>query len=177
VGRDLENPADLDMLIAESAVVELDGHHLMVARAAAERAAEAGRVILFDGGSWKPGTAELLPYLDVAVCSADFHPPGVSGHADTLKFLLDRGVRFAAISNGPEPIIWRTLDDNGETPVPAVKVADTLGAGDVLHGALANALTDNPALTTNFFVRALMVSADVAASSCASFGTRGWMRA
>ncbi|HWE91253.1 MAG TPA: PfkB family carbohydrate kinase [Pseudonocardiaceae bacterium] len=171
-GRDVLVPDDLDALIADAAVVELDGHHPALARAAAERA-DDNQILLLDGGSWKPGTEDLLPYLDIAVCSADFHPPGVSGQRDTVKFLLDGGARYAAISNGPEPIIWRTWDDSGETTVPAVEVADTLGAGDVLHGALAYALTRSRSLDTPIFVRALAFAAEVAANSCASFGTRG----
>lgn len=173
VGRDLRPPDNLDALVADATVVELDGHHIGLARAVAQQAAAAGRVTLFDGGSWKPGTADLLPYLDVVVCSADFHPPGVS---DTLRFLLNNGVSFAAVTSGPGPIRWHTGDDSGELAVPAATVADTLGAGDVLHGALAYALRQNPALTTEVFVSALAFAAGVATRSCASFGTRSWMR-
>jgi sugar/nucleoside kinase (ribokinase family) len=173
VGHDLRPPDNLDALVADATVVELDGHHISLARAVATQAAAAGRVTLFDGGSWKPGTADLLPYLDVVVCSAGFRPPDVS---DVLRFLLDSGVSFAAVTSGPGPIRWQTTDDSGTFAVPAGIIADTLGAGDVLHGALAYALHQNPALTTDVFVSALTFAAGIATRSCASFGTRGWMR-
>ncbi|MFJ3415886.1 PfkB family carbohydrate kinase [Streptomyces sp. NPDC086082] len=170
----LTPPDDLDALVTDCDLVEFDGHHMDLALAAARSARALGRNTLFDGGSWKPGTQDLLPYLDVAVCSADFHPPGTTTPADTLRFLREHGVTWAAVSRGADPIVWTGPDGEGVVDVPSVKVADTVGAGDVLHGALARHLAGSRP-TPESFAGALRAAAAVASRACASFGTRAWM--
>jgi sugar/nucleoside kinase (ribokinase family) len=172
----LTPPDDLDALVAACDIVEFDGHHMELAVAAARAARTAGRTTVFDGGSWKPGTEDLLPFIDVAVCSSDFHPPGTHTPADTLRFLREYGVARSAVSGGADPIAWTASGAEGAVEVPPVRVADTLGAGDVLHGALAHhlALQDRP--TPEDFAEALRAAATVASRACASFGTRAWMR-
>jgi sugar/nucleoside kinase (ribokinase family) len=172
----LTPPGDLAKLVAACDVIELDGHHMELALAAAELARGVGRTTVFDGGSWKDGTQSLLPLADVAVCSADFRPPGASTPVDTLRFLREHGVAWAAVSGGAEPIVWAGPDGGGAVEVPAVRVADTLGAGDVLHGALAHGLATAGRLTAEGFAEALRAAAGVASRACASFGTRAWMR-
>ncbi|WP_406449197.1 PfkB family carbohydrate kinase [Streptomyces sp. NBC_01622] len=172
----LTPPDELDALVAACDIVEFDGHHMELAVAAARSARTAGRTTVFDGGSWKPGTEDLLPFIDVAVCSSDFHPPGTHTPTDTLRFLREQGVARSAVSAGADPIAWAAPDAEGTVDVPPVRVADTLGAGDVLHGALAHHLAlraGHP--TTEDFVTALTAAAAVASRACASFGTRAWM--
>ena len=179
-GHRLAPPDGLDALVADCDIVEFDGHHLELAVAAARAARAAGRRTVLDGGSWKAGTERLLPSIDVAVCSDDFHPPGTtvptSTPADTLRFLRDHGVGWSAVSRGGRPLVWAGPDGGGTVDVPAVRVADTLGAGDVLHGALAQQLALQVDLTSRGFVEALRGAAAVASRACSSFGTRAWMR-
>jgi sugar/nucleoside kinase (ribokinase family) len=170
----LHIPEDLDQLVAKANVVELDGHHMALAQSAAEAAADRSVLTVLDGGSWKPGSERLLRYIDVAVCSADFRPPGTATPTEVLGFLLDAGVRRAAITQGSQPVLWREEAAGGEIPVPRVEVADTLGAGDILHGALAYALATGPQGTASFS-SALELATTVASRSCRSFGTRTWM--
>ncbi|WP_420313066.1 PfkB family carbohydrate kinase [Streptomyces sp. YS-B37] len=170
----LTPPDNLDALVTACDLVEFDGHHMALALAAARSARALGRNTLFDGGSWKPGTQDLLPYIDVAVCSADFHPPGTTTPADTLRFLREHGVTWAAVSRGADPIVWTGPDGEGVVDVPTVKVADTVGAGDVLHGALARHLARSRP-TPESFAGALRAAAAVASRACVSFGTRAWM--
>ena len=59
----------------------LDGFHLDVAIAVAERARRAGVPVVLDGGSWKNGLERLLPLVDWAVCSERFAPPDGSPRA------------------------------------------------------------------------------------------------
>ncbi|MFD9134012.1 PfkB family carbohydrate kinase [Streptomyces bottropensis] len=188
-------PEGLDALVADHDVVEFDGHHLELAVAAARAARAAGRRTVLDGGSWKAGTQRLLPSIDVAVCSDDFRPPGAHGPADahgsagahgpagvaggtaadTLRFLRDHGVTWSAVSRGGQPLVWAGPGSGGTVDVPAVRVTDTLGAGDVLHGALAHRLAPLDDLTARGFAEALRAAAVVASRACASFGTRAWM--
>ncbi|GAA3372368.1 PfkB family carbohydrate kinase [Streptomyces sannanensis] len=167
-GIDLEPPQDLEELLEGVDSVEFDGHHMALAIHVAETARNAGVPTVFDGGSWKPGTEKLLPLIDVAVCSADFRPPGASSHEDVLRYLLASGVPRAAVSRGDAPILWTGPEGTGSVAVPQVEVADTLGAGDILHGALTYYL-GLP------FPEVLARAAEVATLACASFGTRTWM--
>ncbi|MEV6947556.1 PfkB family carbohydrate kinase [Streptomyces sp. NPDC051172] len=174
-GHRLSPPDELDVLVAACDIAEFDGHHLDLAVAAARLARTVGRPTVFDGGSGKDGTQNLLPFIDVAVCSADFRPPGVSTPADTLRFLREHGVVWSAVSQGGQPIMWAGPHSTGTVDVPTVRVVDTLGAGDVLHGALAHHLAVQEPLTPEGFVQALRGAAAVASRACASFGTRAWM--
>jgi sugar/nucleoside kinase (ribokinase family) len=175
-GHRLAPPDDLGALVAACDVVEFDGHHMELATATARLARAAGRRTLLDGGSWKAGTAELLPLIDVAVCSDAFRPPGTHTPADVLRFLAEHGVVWSAVSRGGRPIEWAGPEGGGTVDVPAVRVADTLGAGDVLHGALTHRLATQAHLTPYGFEEALRAAARVASRACASFGTRAWLR-
>jgi len=176
-GVRLTPPGALDTLVAACDIVEFDGHHMELALATARAARAAGRTTVLDAGSWKEGTHDLLPFIDVVVCSADFRPPGEDTVAGTLRFLRSHGVTWSAVSRGGRPVVWAGPDGEGTVEVPAVRVADTLGAGDFLHGALAHHLaTTQGRLTPEGFAGALRGAAAVAAQSCTSFGTRAWMR-
>ncbi|WP_181807694.1 PfkB family carbohydrate kinase [Streptomyces shenzhenensis] len=60
---------------------------------------------------------------------------------------------------------------------PETRVVDTLGAGDVLHGALAHHLSGLGRIDGPAFAKALARAAAVASRACASFGTRVWLTA
>ncbi|HEX6520700.1 MAG TPA: PfkB family carbohydrate kinase [Streptosporangiaceae bacterium] len=178
-GRMLEPPASLDSLAGQAAAILIDGHHPMLAITAARAARQLGRPCVLDGGSWKSNTADLLPYVDIAICSADFHPPGTNSSGTILDYLLDHGIRWAAVTDGARPIAWAGTGPHhkrSEIPVPAVTVADTLGAGDVFHGAFTYAIARADSVSEASFGAALSFAADVAAHSCRTFGTRTWMR-
>ncbi|MFF6980937.1 PfkB family carbohydrate kinase [Streptomyces sp. NPDC008343] len=174
-GHRLAPPDDLEALVAACDIVQLDGHHMELATATARAARDAGRRTVLDAGSWKPGTQDLLPWIDVAVCSADLHPPGAHTLTDTLHFLGRHGVAWTAVTQGGGPIVWAGPDDSGTIAVPTVPVADTLGAGDILHGALTHHLADKRHLTSQSFVQGLHAAALIASQACTSFGTRAWM--
>jgi sugar/nucleoside kinase (ribokinase family) len=176
-GHRLRPPDDLDALVAACDIVEFDGHHMELATATARLARAAGRRTVLDGGSWKTGTETLLPLIDVAVCSDAFRPPDTHTPADVLRFLAEHGVVWSAVSRGGRPIEWAGPEGGGTVDVPAVRVADTLGAGDVLHGALTHRLATQGHLTPYGFGEALRAAAGVASRACASFGTRAWLKA
>src|SRR6476469_713919 len=73
---------------------------------------------------------------------------------------------FLAGTRGPKGTIW--LDENGtiqETPAFPVHTVDTLGAGDVFHGAFALAITEGQDVPS-----ALRFASAAAALKCTRFG-------
>jgi sugar/nucleoside kinase (ribokinase family) len=151
-------------------VVLSDGHLPALAAPILRRAREAGVPTVLDGGSWKPWTPELLPWIDVAVVSSRFLPPGA---ADVLAFLR-RHARAAAITQGPGPIRWSADQGQGgvcgEVRPPAVEAVDTLGAGDIFHGAFCHAYAGGLG-----FSASLASAAEVASRACAFWGPRAWI--
>lgn len=148
--RTVAAPPWLAADLAGAAVLLLDGHHPRLALDAARAARDHGVPVVLDAGSWKPVLDELLPLVDVAICSADFRLPGDPGapgdpdagaatevNAGTAAGMSARGVREVAISRGAAPLLWWAGGRSGAVAVPAIQVRDTLGAGDVLHGAFA----------------------------------------
>jgi sugar/nucleoside kinase (ribokinase family) len=171
-GVDVDVPVDLATLVSAAAVVLLDGHHPALALAAAHAADAAGVPVVLDAGSWKPVLPELLPHVTAAVCSADFALPGVVGDLDAMaRALLAAGPAFVAVTAGPAPVRWWAGGDHGGVDVPAVLVRDTLGAGDVLHGAYAYAVASGVADP----VLALRFAIDVAGIRVAHTGPRSWL--
>jgi pfkB family carbohydrate kinase. len=56
-------------------IVLVDGHQIAASQEIAQLAHSKNIPILLDGGSWKPGLEEILPFIEWAVCSDNFHPP------------------------------------------------------------------------------------------------------
>lgn len=145
-------PEGLDALL-------VDGHHLELCLAMAHCARELGVPVLLDGGSWKPGLDRLMPLLDAAVVSADFTGP-----------LPDIPV---AVTHGQGSIRYQWRGFSGEIAVAPVPDPDTLGAGDVFHGAwlvhvARHGLDDFPA--------GLEFAAEMASASCRWPGAHEWAR-
>lgn len=130
-------PAELPALVRAADVVLIDGHHPGLAVAAARVAAQAGVPVVLDCGSAKPVYLDVLPMTDAAVCSAGFTTGGYAGFDAVSEALLAAGARLVAVSDGPAPVRWRSAAAAGVVEVPQVDARDTLGAGDVLHGAVA----------------------------------------
>ncbi len=154
----------------QAQVLMVDGHFMQVCQAWAAAARESGTPVVLDGGSWKSGTDALLKSVDTAICSADFKPPGCLSVDDVIWFLKNAGVKNIAISNGAGPIRILAGESSATVHVPHVDVVDTMGAGDILHGAYCHFASMGYG-----FVDALTRAAAVASGSCRYAGTREWM--
>lgn len=175
-------------------VVLVDGHHLEIAIALARSARAAGVPVVLDGGSWKPGLERLLALVDHAIVSADLRvPPSVvpvgPGAADGGSWTDDRerlvrqvasfGPSVVARTDGDGPILVLVPASSAEVrsvPVPSDpsrRVVDTVGAGDVLHGAYVALLACQPTATDP--VGVLARAARVASESVHFRGARGWV--
>jgi sugar/nucleoside kinase (ribokinase family) len=165
-------PAQTDeAILADTSVVLVDGHYMQACLVWARSARARGILVVLDAGSWKDGTEELITSVDTAICSADFMPPGCSTAADVFMYLKDRGVTNIAITRGAEPICFASDVTSGVVRVPQVQVLDSMGAGDIFHGAFCYYASNGLG-----FAEALTESATVATDSCRFRGTREWMK-
>jgi sugar/nucleoside kinase (ribokinase family) len=87
-----------------------------------------------------------------------------------MTYLFGHGVQAVAITRGSGPVVWAVGEERGEIKVPQVQAGDTLGAGDIFHGALCYFMMNSVP-----WREALAHAAEVAAYSCRFFGTRAWM--
>jgi sulfofructose kinase len=90
----------------------------------------------------------------------------VTDDGTALKKIAKLTSSFLAGTRGPQGTIW--LDEQGnlqETPAFPVHTVDTLGAGDIFHGAFALAITEKQELR-----QALRFASAAAALKCTRFG-------
>jgi sugar/nucleoside kinase (ribokinase family) len=156
-------------------VVLCDGFHLEQALPLLAACRAAGAALCLDGGSWKPGTAELAPLLTAAICSERFVLPGqnvsgISGDPEAIfAWYAASGVAHIAITRGGRPILGWDRGRRFEIAVDKIAATDTLGAGDVLHGAFCHFFAQNPD-----FEPALRRASAIATLSCQSLGIQSW---
>jgi sugar/nucleoside kinase (ribokinase family) len=155
-----------------ASVLLVDGHYMPMCIAAARAARQRGIPVVMDSGSWKTGMDRLLPCLDIAICSKTFRPPGCRSTREVFDFLAAQGITRIAITGGPSPI--RTLEEGTSASIAVENVCalDTLGAGDIFHGAFCYYASQ----AEHSFAVAVKKAAHVAGFSCRFPGTRLWMR-
>lgn len=150
-------------------IVLIDGHQIAVSLAIAKLAQSKQIPVVIDGGSWKPGLEQILPLTDYAICSANFYPPECRNVSDVFNFLQDCGISQIAVTKGEQPIQCLERGQSYSVAVPSIKAVDTLGAGDIFHGAFCHYILEEN------FTDALRLSAEIASKSCQYFGTRDWL--
>ncbi|CAN1212809.1 Sulfofructose kinase [Tumidithrix helvetica PCC 7403] len=167
-------------ILPEMEIVLIDGHQMAMSLEVAKLARSHHIPVVVDGGSWKPGFERVLPFADYVICSANFYPPHCQSQADVIEYLKNLGIPHIAMTNGAEPIQYfsRSKDGEiqGEIAIAAIAAKDTLGAGDILHGAFCHYILQSPELQAgrSHFVEALAKAAAVASYSCQYFGSRRW---
>jgi sulfofructose kinase len=136
----------LDLSITR--LLHLDGHMGDAAIHYAKAAREKGVIVSLDGGALRPGIADLLDFVDVAIVSMDLCRQMKLSEAEMLAYLKKKGCRIGGVTNGAKGLLW--YGDSGEIElspslhVPSEKVIDTSGAGDIFHGAYCASYLDNP---------------------------------
>ncbi|MCX4094844.1 PfkB family carbohydrate kinase [Nocardia sp. alder85J] len=157
--------------VSQATIVLIDGHHPDLAYGVAAAARNLGIPVVLDAGRWKDVHESILPLVDVAICSSDFTPPGMKSadSARVLEFIHACGPTKAAITRGSDPIMCSTDRHLSEIEIAPIDAVDTLGAGDILHGAYCYYATQGYG-----FTESLEMASTVATTSCQHFGTRDW---
>jgi sugar/nucleoside kinase (ribokinase family) len=150
-------------------IVLVDGHQIAASKEIAQLAHSKNIPILLDGGSWKPGLEEILPFIEWAVCSDNFYPPNCYNSEQVFAYLSAAGISHIAITRGEKSILYLSNGTYSSIEVPQIQATDTLGAGDIFHGAFCHYILQNN------FTDTLTAAAKIASHSCTNFGTRGWM--
>lgn len=166
VGLQVADYQELERQITEADILLLDGHQMTLGVQAAQLARSLGVPVVVDAGSWKPGFDSILSQATAVIASANFRSPN---GMPTLKYCQHLGVAHGAVTHGGDAINFYTGDRQGQLAVPTIEPVDTLGAGDIFHGAFCHSWTGD-------FAAALMRAAQVAAHSCRYFGTRAWIQ-
>jgi sugar/nucleoside kinase (ribokinase family) len=152
-------------------LVFIDGFYSEIALLVCKKAKEFNLMVVFDGGSWKSGTDEILQNVDFAICSEQFLPPCCNNYSEVIHYLNKKGINKIAVTRGEKSIQWFENNQFNSIDVPKIDTKDTLGAGDIFHGAFAWYL-----LEKDNFEQALIRASEVASYSTRFKGPREWMK-
>jgi sugar/nucleoside kinase (ribokinase family) len=159
------------LLAEDTSAVLIDGHYAQLAVETAVEAHVAGIPIVLDCGRWRSVYAELLPLAtDIIMCET-FRPPGIDDleAEEAVVAIYERWQpALCAVTRGADDVIAIDGDGRRTVTVPQVEVVDTMGAGDVFHGAYmyyryGEGMEAKPALAA---------AAQVASQSCTHSGVR-----
>jgi len=119
--------------------------------------------VVLDAGSVKPNIEKFLERADIVISSEDF-----KDEAGADLFGMKCGATHKAITRGEKSI---RCEGGKELSVDRVQAVDTLGAGDIFHGAFCFAFFEKE----YGFEEALLFAARVASESVQYRGPREWM--
>ncbi len=123
--------------------------------------------VVLDAGSWKSNMEKFLDRADIVIASEDF-----KDEAGNTIFEMNCNVIHKAITRGERPILYGEKEISAEIPVEKVEAVDTLGAGDIFHGAFCYGYFEKGYSCEE----ALMFAGKVASESVKYRGPREWMK-
>ncbi len=123
---------DIGPLVQEADFILYDSHFEAVEEQLLRAAEEYHKDVVVDQGSWKDTVEKLLKHNVTLIASEAFakNGKGVFELQDIFQYT------YAAVTHGGNPIEYQVLGEPRKTiEVPKVAAVDTLGAGDIFHGA------------------------------------------
>lgn len=122
------------------------------------------RPIVLDAGSWKPNVELFLQKADIVIASEVFANP----EGKTIFELEDASSAHKIMTRGEQSVLF----ENEEILVPQVEAVDTLGAGDIFHGAFCFAYFQKK----KTMKAALEFAVKIASESVKYRGPRAWLK-
>jgi len=131
--------------------LHVDGHQPDAAIFYARRARAANILTSLDGGGLRSNTHELLAFIDVAVVAERLCEQMSLSPSEMLEYLKSRGCRVGGVTLGERGLLWYdgtgAVRSTAALAVPAERILDTSGAGDVFHGAYIYSYLTDPSRT------------------------------
>lgn len=128
--------------------LHVDGHQPDAALFYSKACREAGIMTSLDGGGLRSNTHEVLEFIDVAVVAERLCDQMRLAPGAMLEYLRSRGCRVGGVTMGPKGLLYYqgTSGDRymPALDIPAARVIDTNGAGDIFHGAYVYSWMTNP---------------------------------
>ena len=134
------------------------------------------KTVVLDAGSWKLNMEKFLERADIVIASEDFK----DGAGNTI-FEMECNAVHKAMTRGERPILYGgkegaqegnpSSDCRKELSVESVRAVDTLGAGDIFHGAFCYGYFEKGYSGEE----ALKFAGKVASESVKYRGPREWM--
>jgi sulfofructose kinase len=159
---------EVDLLLADCDAILIESRCAGFATGLCNEARNRGIPVVVDVDSTVSQREGLLTASSHLIFSDEAlqSTAGISDDVKALKKIATLTSSFLAVTRGPKGTIW--LDDKGqpqETPAFPVHTVDTLGAGDIFHGAFALAITEKQDLRA-----ALRFASAAAALKCTRLG-------
>jgi sulfofructose kinase len=135
-------PADAGGLVASVDAVLVDNRFPNFVRPICVAARARGIPVVLDADQPTQVMDDLFRIATHVVFSSEClrATTGLADLGDALGRIAATTQCFLAVTNGPDDVLWRDGDALKRSPVFPVQAVDTLGAGDVFHGAFTLAL-------------------------------------
>ena len=158
------NPA---RLVASADAVLADNRFPEFVRPICVAARARGLTVVLDADRPTQMSDELFRIATHVVFSSEClrATSGLDDLGAALAAMAGRTPSFLAVTQGPRDVLWRDGAALRQSPVFAVEAIDTLGAGDVFHGAFTLALAEGRDV-----VAALRFAAAAAGLKCTRLG-------
>jgi len=162
-------PADsLDFTGVHPRLLLFDGHQPWLSLALLDMAKQSAIPTILDAGSVHAGTLALADKVDYLVCSKKFAQEYTTeADPEPAAAALNDLAATTVITLGRDGLVWSKAGIVRRLPAFGIEVADSTGAGDVFHGALAAGLADG-----QNWEETLRFASAAAALSCTRLGAR-----
>lgn len=121
----------VDESIRDTDFVLYDGHFSQLDDTLLEATRKYNKPLVIDVGGYKDTFEKILDYNPILIASKVFENNGLDG----ITMMKNHNYTKAVITNGRNPIEYQDGDEHGFVDILDVKAVDTLGAGDIYHGA------------------------------------------
>jgi len=160
-------PSDPAGLAARADAVLADNRFPDFVRPICAAARDRGLTVVLDADRPTAMSDDLFQIATHVVFSGEClrATTGLDDLGAALSRIAETTPSFVAVTDGPRDVLWREGPILRRSPVFTVKAVDTLGAGDVFHGAFALALAEGRDV-----VAAMRFAAAAAGLKCARPG-------
>lgn len=149
-------------------IIELDQYEVPFIRKNEDIIRAFQGEIVLDAGTWKEHSDLYLSLCTLPIVSEEF----TDGSIEKMQELADKhNIKRWAMTLGSKGIYYKDGDNSGNLEVEKVEAIDTLGAGDIFHGAFCHYY-----LQSKDFIKSLQQASKIAGLSCTELGTRSWLK-